>query len=426
MAKSTPRRKARKATAATNGRSSAGKPALPKPHEYDGDFPLTPRIDGRWQKKIRGTVRYFTGTWREALEQYVQKRDAYYAGRDPDAEATGAEVVTVTEVCDRFLIEKKEKLGEGRLTQRTYDDYHATCKRIQRVFGKHKPADQLKPVDFAKLRRDISKTRGLVALGNEIQRTRSVFKYARDAELIEKAINFGPNFDKPDKRTLRIHRQKQQRANGKKMFSAAEIHTTLDAAEQPLKAMIYLAINCGFGNSDCGQLTMRDIDLESGWIDFPRPKTGVERRCPLWSETVAAIRESLETRPRPARRADSELVFLTVFGAAWHKEVSDSPISKAFAKLLVSIDQKAAEAAKKAKQPSPAPIKRPGVSFYALRHTFETIAGACRDQVAVDAVMGHIDSSMAAEYREHIDDDRLQDVVDYVHRWLFGDKADGQ
>src|SRR5262249_25782331 len=64
-------------------------------------------------------------------------------------------------------------------------------------------------------------------------------------------------------------------------------------------------------------------------------------------------------------------------------------------------------------------LKREGVSFYALRHSFETIAGESRDQVAVDAIMGHTDESMAARYRERISDERLEAVTDFVHRWLF-------
>ena len=60
------------------------------------------------------------------------------------------------------------------------------------------------------------------------------------------------------------------------------------------------------------------------------------------------------------------------------------------------------------------------MGFYTHRHCFETVAGECRDQVAVDAVMGHSDASVAANYRHGVSDDRLRDAVNTVHRWLFG------
>ena len=66
-------------------------------------------------------------------------------------------------------------------------------------------------------------------------------------------------------------------------------------------------------------------------------------------------------------------------------------------------------------------LKRPRLNFYALRHTFETIGGETRDQVAVDYIMGHAPHSgdMASKYRERISDERLKAVTDFVHQWLF-------
>jgi integrase len=65
-------------------------------------------------------------------------------------------------------------------------------------------------------------------------------------------------------------------------------------------------------------------------------------------------------------------------------------------------------------------LHRPGLNFYALRHTFETIAGESRDQVAVDHIMGHARDDMASVYRERISDERLKAVTDYMRGWLFG------
>jgi len=64
-------------------------------------------------------------------------------------------------------------------------------------------------------------------------------------------------------------------------------------------------------------------------------------------------------------------------------------------------------------------IQRRGLSFYALRHTFETVAGASADQVAVNVIMGRGDNSMVGRYREMIDDGRLIAVSEHVRRWLY-------
>ena len=64
-----------------------------------------------------------------------------------------------------------------------------------------------------------------------------------------------------------------------------------------------------------------------------------------------------------------------------------------------------------------------GRTFYDLRHTFATIAGGSLDQVAVNAIMGHADASMAAAYRETIADSRLLAVVNHVHAWLYPPEA---
>lgn len=225
------------------------------------------------------------------------------------------------------------------------------------------------------------------------------------------------------------------------MFEAAELRTILDAAGVPMKAFVLLGINCGFGQTDIASLPLSAIDLGTGWISFPRPKTGISRRIPLWPETIAAIREALDSRPTPKDKQDRELAFLTARGQKWvrvHLRVEksetsgeeidqgatpDDAVGKEFTKLLKAIDAAQAANAKKQGAKATAKLKRPGRAFYALRNGFETVGAEGKDQVAVDAIMGHAREDMASVYRERISDDRLRAVVEHVRKWLFGTVA---
>src|SRR5262249_40403263 len=151
------------------------------------------------------------------------------------------------------------------------------------------------------------------------------------------------------------------------------VHAMLDAAGVPLKAMILLGVNAGFGNTDVGTLPLSALDLDRGFVSYHRPKTGVARRCPLWPETVAAIKDALAQRPDAKRVEDAGLVFVTKYGNGWGKETCDSPVSKEMAKLLKHLGI----------------VGRKGQGFYTLRHVFRTVADETKDPVAIDHIMGH-------------------------------------
>ena len=269
--------------AQSTGTKSSGKPAKPaKPYP---DFPLFAHGNGQWSKKIRGKHHHF-GIWADpdaALRKYVEQRDDLHAGRTPRVQADG---LTVAELCNRFLTAKEHLHETGEITNGTFLNYHRTCRILVDAFGKTRLVDDLASDDFEGLRRDLSKTRNVVSLGSAIQRTRIVFKFAFDSGLIQQPIRFGPHFKQPNKRLMR----KERNARGPKMFEAREIRALLDMARPQVRTMILLGINCGFGNNDCGRLPIDALDLDGGWVDYPRPKTGIHRRIPLWSETVAAIR----------------------------------------------------------------------------------------------------------------------------------------
>lgn len=408
MSKPTKNKAAKKAAKKTRPRQCSRPELLPHP-----DFPLFPHGSGRWAKKVRGKLHYF-GPWDNpdaALEKWLAEKDDLLAGRTPRPTRDG---LNVADLANRFLTAKRHLVDTRELSPRSFVDYHAATKLIVEHFGARRLVDDLASDDFEGLRKELAKNRSPVTLGNEIQRIRVLFKYAYDSGLVDRPVRYGPTFKRPSKTTLRRERQKK----GPRMFEAAELRQIIAAAAQPLRAMVFLGLNCALGNHDVGSLPLSAINLEAGWLDYPRPKTAIHRRCWLWPETIAAIKEAIEARPTPKDERAEGLVFVTRYGKSWSKEretlptpdvlakqkstAVDNPVSKEMRKLLVA--QK---------------LYRPGLGFYALRHTFETIGGETKDQVAVDAVMGHADNSMSGAYRERISDERLKAVAEHVRRWLL-------
>jgi integrase len=369
------------------------KPAKPYP-----DYPLFPHATGRWAKKIRGKLHYF-GPWDDpdaAVKKYLEEKHDLHAGREP---RRNQDAIMMKDVSNAFLNAKKESVKSGELSSRTWDDYKAVSDMTVKSFGKRRLVANLGPDDFAALRIKMARRWGPHRLAKGVQYVRSMFKFALDSDLIARPVRFGPTFKGPSKKTLRVHRMKQ----GPKLFTAEEIHKLLSNASVPLKAMIYLGLNAGFGNSDCATLPLSALDLDAGWVNYPRPKTGIARRCPMWAETVEALKEVRLNSPLAKKAEHAGLTFVTKYGDSWSKDTSDNPIAKEMRKLLHDLGINGGK----------------GLGFYTLRHVFRTIADESKDQPAVDHIMGHENPHMSSVHRESISDERLKAVVDHVHRWLF-------
>jgi len=437
--KSNPKRRSRK--------SANDRPDKPYP-----EYPLYTHPLGYWSKKIDGQIKHFgrwgrvvkgkltrmpyEEGWQQALALYKAQVDNLQAGGGGDATVVRTEEeakgkLTVKDMCNAFLTAKLRQLESGEITPRTFTDYRSATDRLIAAFGKRRRVDDLRATDFEKLRADIAKGNGPVRLGNLIQQIKTAFKYAYDSGMIDHPVKFGPHFRKPDKKVMRKHRA----TGGKKCFTADEIHQLLDGkviqdengeekripgVSIQVRAMILLGINCGFGNSDCASLPQDVVDLDNGWIDYARPKTGIDRRCPLWPETVDALRAAIAERPEPKDQADAELVFVTKYGKRWVRERVTKDKDGAIANC-VRIDGVALQFGKQMRALS---INgRRGLGFYSLRHSFRTIADATKDFPAIRLIMGHADGSIDDVYREGIDDERMIVVAEHVRSWLFGDAA---
>lgn len=409
-----------------------------KPKKPYPDFPLGPSSNGYWQKRIRGKLFYFGrwgkvvngklerlpgDGWVEALARFNDEKDDRYAGREPRAKET-SEGLMLKRLCNEFLSHKLRYKKSGEITAQTFDAHRKITDVLIQHFGGDRLVDDLGPSDFATLRETVAENSGPLTLAAVISRVKGVFKYGLESGLIEKAVRYGPEFRKPSAAVLR----KNRATNGAKMLEAVEICRVLDylegkevengqidektgkavtAKSEPnpvLRAMFLLGANCGFNCKDCADLPLEAIDLDGGWINFPRPKTGIDRRCPLWPETVEALRQAIEVRPRPRQKDAGGRVFVTKRGRAWLSNNVANQVSSRTTIVLKAVG-----------------VHRERIGFATLRHVFRTVADGCRDQPAIFHIMGHADASMAGVYRERIEDERLRAVADFVRDWLFGE-----
>lgn len=357
------------------------------------DFPLFPHRNGWWAKKVRGKLYYFGKVaddpdGQKAIGVWLDQKDDLLAGRTPRGRM-GA--VTVADVCDKFLIYKDELLQAGELAQRTFDGYKVVTDLLVKMFGHHAAAE-MRPEDFQRLRVKMARRWGPVRLANQVQVVRSVFKFGFDSELLDKPVRFGL-FKKPTAKVIRQARA----ANGPRMFKPEQIRALLAHASANMKAMILLAINGGLGNTDLAEMPAAVIDVQTGWLDYPRVKTGMPRRIPLWPETIAAVGDVLKQRPH-----DQPLLFIGKRGADY---IGKHKGYRVHQELLRTMKKAGIE----------------GRTFYDLRRTFQTIGEGVNDLVAVQTIMGHAPHSgdMSAVYRQGVADDRLRAVANHVREWVF-------
>lgn len=412
----------------------------PKPYP---DYPLYYHRSGRIARKVNGSLRYF-GRWGHkrgaevvpvddvpaaaaaALEEF--NRQWPYLSQGVAVPASDDSAAAIDDLVKAFWRAKHAKLSAGELSQRHYHDLGRMVKLVREAFGSDRRVDTLRPDDFAKLRESLAARLGPVALKNWIAKVKSLFRFAYDERLIDKPVHYGQSFNPPPKKAIR----KARNEAGERLFKAHEIRTILDAlagkpvavtgsddpvtlAPDPqLRAMVLLAANTGFGNTDVSTLPQSALDLEGGWVNFPRPKTEIRRRVPLWPETVEALRQALAVRPKPSKPEYADRCFLTTTGKPFvrmdQKQGStdlrpQNYLSMKVTKLLKALHING----------------RAGLGLYTLRHNLQTIGGRAKDPEAVSAIMGHADQSMAAMYRERIDDDRLRAVTETVRQWLWNE-----
>ncbi|MGN6136164.1 MAG: tyrosine-type recombinase/integrase [Aureliella sp.] len=361
------------------------------------EFPLTPTGHGYWKKIIRGTSYTFGERWcsaEDALKAYEKDREAIERGLPRESVV---EPTSLKDALDMFLEAKLTLVPKKQLAMRTWKDYETECKHVIKILPARTQLHNLGPNHFQALLASYDGSPTTVT--NHMIRAEVAFNWIE--ERFNTTLNKGGVFKKPSATAIRKHKA----ATAKGLIPPSQIMKLIEHAKNPqIKAMLWLAINCGFGNADVGQLPLETLlrRFKDGWIEYPRPKTGMARAAKLWPESVAALKEVIGRRQKG-------LVFLTKYGNPWSTDSKASAISSEVAKIRDKLIKEGHELNSR-------------LNFYDCRRMFQTIAGNAGDESAVRFVMGHVagKNDMSAIYNQGFLDTRLIRIADAVKEWLLG------
>lgn len=375
-------------------------------------FPLWPHRSGSWCAVIDGLRRSFGG-WRTdpkgdgALGRYNAFMEARRRGLDPVASDLSG--VAVREVVNRYVTRQHRRAVAGEIGLRDYRDSLSVLEAFGLFVGRETRVAELRPSRFGEYRDELV-NRGLSpsTIKRHLAHVKAMFRWAFDQEFIAAPPRYGNDF-KPPRRVA---------ARRKLLFSEGEVARMIGAAGLPLRAMIRLGVECGFGQTDAAALRWEDVDLSKRFIDLRRHKTGIARRCAISAALVADLKAWAEIQvKREVPRKDEGLTFTTLRGERYVREVArEDPLA---APLVV--DSVALAFGKLMRDKLG--IKSDGRGFYTLRRTHRTWTDELRDPHAAALVMGHAFGSVAGLYVQEVRDERLVAINEHVVKRLKGAEA---
>lgn len=442
---------------------TSGKPVAPRK-----DWPLTANGNGQWSKKHQGKVYYFGAwdDWRQAERNYARRWSAILSGLpDPGNEGAapvaGPRSVALEVIVNLYLEARKKDRDRGDIRAKHYADMRRKLTWLCDTMGWRSVAvASLTPALWKRCRIRMEDEWGPDNRKTATALFRSVSKWADENGHCD-AWAFGDELPIPSKAEIRANRRAKDKEHGEKLFPREQVKPIIDACGMPYEAMFLLALNAGFTAADIGALSLDALDLDNGWFEYDRVKTGVQRAGYLWPETVKAIREAMANRPEvdPRKLAEAvalwragkpsegkeairrwqanepkwdRLVFLTRFGQPfWRQYATIDAKGKDNASMVDSVGYEFARILRRLDKANPNGVggmkfKRGRVSFATGRHTFFSAARTIDHDVA-QFIQGHTDDTMGAWY-DHLDDsklERLQAVSDALRSYFLTQASEG-
>ncbi|MDO8943727.1 MAG: tyrosine-type recombinase/integrase, partial [Desulfobacterales bacterium] len=359
--------------------------------------PLRRHRTGQWYKKIRGKFYYFGTHKQKALQAYYEQASDLHAPGEAPPAPVETSVLTLRTLCNLYLTHQESRVKSGEITAPHFATWHTELRAFAKYLGFARSVEEIVAMDLQKYRAKLIRAGYKPRTINlKFAAVRALFHWAEDNDVIEK----GPNLRAVKRVNVTKRKQRDERrteAEKRQTFTPEEIRRLLEHAEVQMRAMIWLGLNCAFGNTDVAELRWDDLDLEKGQVSLPRGKTGVRRNLTLWPETLAALREVPRQGP---------LVFYTKTGKPWVRlpEGSQRRVDRIVETFAVLLRRAGIDVQK-------------GTGFYTLRRTAATIAAQSGDVFAVQGLLGHTDTKMASVYVQSVST-QTDKAVMALRTWL--------
>lgn len=336
-------------------------------------------------------------------------------GIDPTPAApVDTSTITAMEIAGAYLEHQERRVEAGDIGPREFGDIKLAClMHFLDAVGENTLAKDLatasrwpdgsirSPLDnFARYLDGRMKAH---AFNRNVSKVRSMLKWAhKTAKLIAEPLNEHESLRKKRKRIARREQRERDASCGVPIFTPDECQRLIAAAAvpavagSPILAMILLAMNSGWGNSQIADLPLSVVraGLVNNFIDWIRVKTEEIAQFPLWPITAWAIEQYLPRRPNPIDPSDADLCFVTRFGRRWVRET----IKRDEDGTILGVNPNDEIAKRFNELQDQLGIRRPGRGFYAFRHTFSSSANDAMDRDATRRIMGHGFEGMDPHY----------------------------
>lgn len=390
------------------------KSQIPWPPTVPEKFPLTV-VGSGYVKTIGGKTRWICGrkTPADALRIFYAKVGKLASGSPiPTPAKVEPSAVSVHYILAKWILAREADLNAGKLKPHTFSQYRRSAKRIDEVIGTFK-VDEYMPETTEHLHTELSNRHGADFGRRAVGHWRDCCLYAEERRWC-RPVALGRKIVRSilTRPAARVKWTLLDKKQIKKLLKAAKAATVgrrddfRQQAEQ-FHAALLLALNGGYGPTELSEMPKSFVDLSEGVVKGVRGKTGVMHVCPLWPETLEALKLVMAQRP------DDVLLFRTRNGNPW---VETRVIKEGGHVVNATGHDNFKERWKELTKPLGLKVK--GQGFYKLRHVHSTTADKFGDDHARRVLVGHALPGATGHY-VHVGEDRLRKLVEFIRQELI-------